>query len=91
MKYFVGMSVGLGVGLSVNLSLGLGVVRGVQIPPCLNLTINTNTGTNSTKATKYTAITISKNNDVGSSALGLEMTPISLALETPMKISIKHD
>ena len=78
------------MGLSVSLReiVGIGVGIGVKIPPCMNLLVNSNTDTKSTKAKKATSITFSKKIDVGYSSLEFEMEPLALELETPMEIRI---
>ena len=58
--YIVGPGVRIGVGLWD--MMGVGMVRGVKNPPWMNLPVNTNTYTKSTKATKYIAINFRKDN-----------------------------
>ena len=65
------MGIGGGVGVGLQDMVGISVRVGVKIPPLMNLLVNSNTDTNSTKATKATSITFSKAIDVGYSSLEL--------------------
>ena len=50
----------MGIGVGIWGMVGVGVVRGVKIPPWMNLPVNTNTDTKATKATKAPEITLRK-------------------------------